>query len=94
MLTKLDGIRALYLELAWEQGEHDTGYGGAIEALGATLAVVEAAAEVFGHEDWVPFCGHILAGDDDDWYAPVLNKIYALEALVTPLLEEVRDERL
>ncbi len=55
------------------------------------LSVARAAAEVFGHEDWVPFCGHILVGDDDDWYAPVLDKIYALEALVAPLLEEVTE---
>lgn len=80
MMTRLDRI-----EKRWERNQlmHDD--------CALLIAVGKAAAEVFGHKNWELFYDHILAGDDDDWYAPVLNKIYALEALVTPLLEEVRE---
>ena len=85
MLTKLDGIRALYLELAWEQGEHDTGYGGAIKALGATLAVAEAAADIVRVMTPIEH----PKSPTDYAYGKVTNEQWrALVATIAPLLEE------
>ena len=78
----------------WQLILRDTVYGIDYDAkvdIDALLAVAEAAAEVFGHKDWELFRDHILVGDDDDWYAPVLDKINALDTLITPLFEEVTE---